>query len=109
MGEGHRDFTKCFLWVVFKRTRASQVPRGNLPASVGDVNLIPGSQRLPGEGNGTHSSVLGWGIPWTEGPGGLWTMGSQTVEQGLVTKPPPPFNFLKSNSHYGISTVGSGK
>ena len=23
----------------------------------------------------THSSVLGWRIPWTEEPGGLWSMG----------------------------------
>ena len=25
----------------------------------------------------THSSVLAWGIPWTEEPGGLQTRGSQ--------------------------------
>ena len=27
----------------------------------------------------THSSVLAWRIPWTEGPGGLQSMGSQRV------------------------------
>ena len=27
----------------------------------------------------THSSILAWGIPWTEEPGGLQFMGSQTV------------------------------
>ena len=27
----------------------------------------------------THSSILAWTIPWTEEPGGLWSMGSQTV------------------------------
>ena len=27
----------------------------------------------------THSSVLAWGIPWTEEPGGLQSMGSQRV------------------------------
>ena len=26
-----------------------------------------------------HSSVLAWRIPWTEEPGGLQTMGSQSV------------------------------
>ena len=26
----------------------------------------------------THSSILAWEIPWTEEPGGLWSMGSQT-------------------------------
>ena len=27
----------------------------------------------------THSSILAWGIPWTEGPGGLQSMGSPGV------------------------------
>jgi len=27
----------------------------------------------------THSSILAWGIPWTEGPGGLQSMQSQRV------------------------------
>ena len=27
----------------------------------------------------THSSILAWKIPWTEEPGGLQFMGSQTV------------------------------
>ena len=27
----------------------------------------------------THSSVLAWGIPWTEEPGGLQSMGSHRV------------------------------
>ena len=27
----------------------------------------------------THSSILGWRIPWTEEPGGLRSMGSQRV------------------------------
>ena len=27
----------------------------------------------------THSSILAWEIPWTEEPGGLQSMGSQTV------------------------------
>ena len=27
----------------------------------------------------TPSSILPWSIPWTEEPGGLWLMGSQTV------------------------------
>ena len=28
----------------------------------------------------THSSILAWGIPWTEGPGGLQSMGLQKVK-----------------------------
>ena len=31
------------------------------------------------EGIATHSSFLGWRIPWTEEPGGLQSMGSQRV------------------------------
>ena len=27
----------------------------------------------------THSSILSWGIPWTQEPGGLQPMGSQTI------------------------------
>ena len=27
----------------------------------------------------THSSILAWRIPWTEVPGGLYSMGSQRV------------------------------
>ena len=29
----------------------------------------------------THSSILAWGIPWTEEPGGLQSMGLQRVGQ----------------------------
>ena len=31
----------------------------------------------------THSSILAWEVPWTQGPGGLQSMGSQrnTTEQ----------------------------
>ena len=31
------------------------------------------------KGMATHSSILAWRIPWTEKPGGLWSMGSQRV------------------------------
>ena len=29
----------------------------------------------------THSSILAWEIPWTEGPGGLQSVGSQSHTQ----------------------------
>ena len=32
-----------------------------------------------GEGEGTHSSILAWKIPWMEEPGGLQSMGLQRV------------------------------
>ena len=31
------------------------------------------------KGMATFSSTLAWRIPWTEEPGGLWSMGSQRV------------------------------
>ena len=49
----------------------------NLPASEGEEGLIPGSGRSPGGGNGKHSSVLSWRVPWTEEPGGLQFMRSK--------------------------------
>ena len=54
----------------------------NLLAKARDIRetgLIPGSGRSPGEGNGTHSSVLAWRIAWPEEPGRLQSMGSQRV------------------------------
>ena len=55
---------------------------GNLPANAGDVQdaiSIPESERSPGGGNGNHSSILAWRIPWTDEPDGLQSMGSQRV------------------------------
>ena len=46
--------------------------------NTGELGLIPRSRRSPGGGNGNHSSILAWEIPWTEEPGGLQSMGSQS-------------------------------
>ena len=57
--------------------------------SAGDLSSVPGLARSPGEGNGNpvkHSSILAWEIPWTEEPGGLQSVGSQTVRRDLATK-----------------------
>ena len=54
----------------------------NPPASVGDIRgtgSIPGLERSLEEGMATHSSIFAWRTPWTEEPGGLWSIGSQTV------------------------------
>ena len=48
--------------------------------NAGDLGLIPGSGRSPGEGNGYPLQYLAWRIPWTEEPGGLQSMGLQRVE-----------------------------
>ena len=44
-----------------------------------DAGSIPGSGRSLEAGMTSHSSILAWRIPWTEEPGGLWSMGSCRV------------------------------
>ena len=51
----------------------------NLPSNAGDARdtgSIPRSGRYPGEGNSNPLQV--WKIPWTEEPGRLQSMGSQS-------------------------------
>ena len=53
----------------------------NLPTSAGDARnatSIPGSRRPPVLGTGNCSNALAWKFPWTEDPGGLQSMGSQS-------------------------------
>ena len=45
------------------------------------MGLIPEVGRFPGEG--THSRILAWEIPWTEELGGLQSMGSQKSQTRL--------------------------
>ena len=47
----------------------------NLPANGGDVGLIPGSGRFPGEGYGNPLQYPTRRIPWIEEPGGLQSRG----------------------------------
>ena len=46
----------------------------------------PGQEDPLEEEMTTHSSILAWGIPWTEEPSGLQSMGSQRVRHNLATK-----------------------
>ena len=57
--------------------------------NVGELGLIPGLGRSPGEGNGNPLQYFAWEIPWTEERGGYspWDRKSWT---GLAIKPPPP-------------------
>ena len=53
-----------------------------LPANVGDLGdavRSPGREDPLEEDMSTHSSILAWRIPWTEGPGGLQSTGLQRV------------------------------
>ena len=49
----------------------------NLSANAGNLGLIPGSGRSPGKGKGNSLQSFRPGIPWTEEPGRLQSMGSQ--------------------------------
>ena len=54
----------------------------NTPANAGDVRDIgslPELGRSLEKGMATHSSILAWRIPWTEGAGGLQFMGLHRV------------------------------
>ena len=49
----------------------------------------------------THSSILAWEIPWTEGPGGLQSMGSQRVQhdRSKLAHRQPSLKTLHSDLH----------
>ena len=52
----------------------------NLPDNAGDVRdvgSIPGSGSSPGGGQGNPLQYSCLDKPWTEEPGGLWSIGSQ--------------------------------
>ena len=47
--------------------------------NVGELSSIPGQEDPLEKAMSTHSSILAWGIPCTEEPGGIQSMGSQIV------------------------------
>ena len=48
------------------------------PDNAGDADLVPGLGRSPGGGNGNPLQCSCLGNPWTEEPGGLQSVGSQS-------------------------------
>ena len=74
----------------------------NPPASARDgrdKGSTPGSGRSPGVGNGNHSSIHAWEIPWIEEPGGvgLQSTGSQS-QTGLS-------NLARANTYTHTHTL----
>ena len=47
----------------------------------------------------THSSILAWKIPWTEGPGRLQSMGSQRFRNNWVTEQQQYSNHCYPHHH----------
>ena len=54
-------------------------PVKSLPAMQETQVRSLGREEPVEEGMATHSSTLAWGIPWTEEPGRLQSIGSQRV------------------------------
>ena len=57
----------------------------SLPAMQDTQVLSLGQKDHLEEGMATHSSILAYGIPWSEEPGGQNSMGLQRVRQQLRT------------------------
>ena len=60
----------------------------NLPANSGDAGRqgrSPGWEDPLEEGMATHSSILSWRIPWTEGPDGLQSIGCEELDMTEMT------------------------
>ena len=56
----------------------------NPSANAGDLDMISGSGRSPGEGNGNPLQYSCLEISWTEEPGGPQSMGSQKSHRHKV-------------------------
>ena len=80
-GEAHRGSEKECVELHSQEPGKQPIARGFTGGSVviscnaGDVALIPGLGRSPGEELVTNSSILAWEIQWTENLGGLQSMG----------------------------------
>ena len=58
----------------------------NTPANAEASGSIPDEEDPLQKEIAAHSSILAWKIPWTEEPGGLYSMRSQRVRHDLATK-----------------------
>ena len=70
---------KWLLYISVSTLPGGSVVKNHLPINAGDEGLIPGSGRPLEKEMATHSSILTWGIPWTEEPGGYQSMALQRV------------------------------
>ena len=52
--------------------------------SAGELGSVLGSEGPLEEGMATHSRILAWRIPWTEGHGGLLSIESQRIRHDQV-------------------------
>ena len=74
-----------FCLFILKESRASPTTQwGKIPSAMQETQEMQvwflGREDLLEEEMATHSSIASWEIPWTEEPGGLQSMGLQTVK-----------------------------
>ena len=107
------------LFATYKAVITSHLPSGSVvknppdhSGDTGDVGLIPELGRSPGGGMATHSGILARRIPWTEEPGGLQAMGSQSQTWLSMTflglyMPPSPCVLLWSSLRASVLILSS--
>ena len=73
--------SKGSLWA--SMSQSERAPGGSdgkeFACNAGDLDLIHGCEDPLEKGVKTHSSILTWGIPWTEEPVGLQSNGLQRI------------------------------
>ena len=67
----------------------------NLPANAGDVGLIPGLGRTPGDGNGKPPCYSCLENPMDRGAWQATVHGVAKIGHDLATKPPPVENGIE--------------
>ena len=67
-----------YIKIYGKVTLVAQLVKNLPPMQETKVRYLGQGDPLE-KGMATHSSILAWGIPWTEEPGGLQTIRSQRV------------------------------
>ena len=78
----------------------------NPPANAGDArdtDSIPGLRNYPEGGKGIHSIILAWEIPWTEEPGGLWSMRLQKVRHNWAHV----HTYTRTHTHIHIHLISN--
>ena len=102
------------IYMGWYRAEASQVALvvNNLPPTAGDFKRVwsLGREDPLEKEMAPHSSILAWRIPWTEEPGGLWSIASlsQTRLKRLSTQAPRRVeNTSRAANHGRKCSTGS--
>ena len=67
-----------------------------------DVGLVPGRGDAVEKEMATHSSILAWKVPWTEEPGGLQSVGSQSVGRTECSAAAPYSSCVCLSTHLSV-------